>query len=159
MTMTTTTTTTIAIRPMTTTFLPTSSEAIEIFYALCNRTKFGPSVTHILCSFSFKGGAYYCYCAYVLRISRYSNFPIGDAFKHSDIFARLKAIPRKLIFVSTIGTKKKIWGNHAFLRDNYASIWERTPYTASYFKAFYKYYSSIIFEKYVVTPTFLFEFR
>ena len=50
-----------------------------------------------------KGGAYYCYCAYVLRISRYSGFPIGDAFKYSDIFARFKTIRRKYIFVSTIG--------------------------------------------------------
>ena len=32
-----------------------------------------------------KGGAYYCYCAYVLRISRYLGFPIGDAFKYSDL--------------------------------------------------------------------------
>ena len=42
-----------------------------------------------------KGGAYYRYCAYVLRISRYSGFPIGDAFKHSDIFARFKTIRRE----------------------------------------------------------------
>ena len=40
------------------------------------------------------GGAYYCYCAYVLRISRCSGFPIGDAFKNSDVFARLKTIGR-----------------------------------------------------------------
>ena len=45
--------------------------------------------------FQLKGGAYYCYCAYVLRISRYSSFPIGDAFKYSDIFARFKTIRRK----------------------------------------------------------------
>ena len=38
---------------------------------------------------------YYCYCAYALRISRYSGFPIGDAFKHSDIFARFKTIRRE----------------------------------------------------------------
>ena len=44
---------------------------------------------------TFKGSAYYCYCAYVLRISRYSGFPIGDAFKYSDIFARFKTIRRK----------------------------------------------------------------
>ena len=27
-----------------------------------------------LCIFIFKDGAYFCYCAYVLRISRYSGF-------------------------------------------------------------------------------------
>ena len=43
----------IAIRPMTTTFLATISEGIEIFYALCNLTKFARYLTHILCFFSF----------------------------------------------------------------------------------------------------------
>ena len=42
-----------------------------------------------------KGGAYYCYCTYVLRISRYLGFPIGDAFRYSDIFVRFKTIRRK----------------------------------------------------------------
>ena len=41
---------------------------------------------------SLKGGAYYCYCAYVVRIS---GFPIGDAFKYSDIFTQFKTIRRK----------------------------------------------------------------
>ena len=27
-----------------------------------------------------KDGAYYCYCAYVLHISRYLGFPMGGAF-------------------------------------------------------------------------------
>ena len=44
---------------------------------------------------SIKDGAFYCYCAYVLRISRYWGFPIGDAYKYSDIFARFKSIRRK----------------------------------------------------------------
>ena len=42
---------------------------------------------------NLKGGAYYCYCAYVLRISRYSGFSIGNAFKYNDIFARFKNYP------------------------------------------------------------------
>ena len=37
-----------------------------------------------------KGGAYYCYCAYVLRISTYSGFRLGDAFKYGVIFDGLK---------------------------------------------------------------------
>ena len=42
-----------------------------------------------------KGGAYYCYCAYVLRIWRCSGFPMGDAFKYSDNSARIKTIRRQ----------------------------------------------------------------
>ena len=57
-----------------------------------------------------KGGAYYCYCAYVLGISRCSGFPISDAFKYSDIFVRFKTIRRKEIFVSTIGIQKENMG-------------------------------------------------
>ena len=59
---------------------------------------------------SFKGGAYYCYCAYNLRILRYLGFPIGDAFKYSDIFARFKTIRKKEIFVSTIDIQKENMG-------------------------------------------------
>ena len=36
---------------------------------------------------------------------------------------------------------------------------KKTPYFALYFKAFNKYYSSIIFEKCVATPNFLFGFQ
>ena len=53
-------------------------------------------------------------------------------------------------------SKKKIGGSHAFFRDNWASIWERMPYIALYFRALYKYCAWIIFEKCVVTPNFLF---
>ena len=31
-------------------------------------------VTRVRVMVTFKDGAYYCYCAYVLRISRYSDF-------------------------------------------------------------------------------------
>ena len=55
--------------------------------------------------------------------------------------------------VSGFIEKKKIVGNHTFFRENYASIWKRTPYIAYlYFLTFYKYCSLIIFEKCVVTP-------
>ena len=33
-------------------------------------------------------------------------------------------------------SKKEIGGNHAFFRDNKASIWEKTPYIALYFIVF-----------------------
>ena len=35
----------------------------------------------------FKDGAYYCYCAYVLRISRYSNF-LSVMLTNTGIFLR-----------------------------------------------------------------------
>ena len=35
----------------------------------------------------FKGGAYYCYCAYVLRISRYSDF-LSPMLTNTGIFLR-----------------------------------------------------------------------
>ena len=38
-------------------------------------------------------------------------------------------------------------------------FFERMPYIALYFKAFYKYYSWIIFEKCVVTPNLLLDFN
>ena len=34
-----------------------------------------------------KGGAYYCYCAYVLRISRYSDF-LSPMLPNTGIFLR-----------------------------------------------------------------------
>ena len=34
-------------------------------------------------------------------------------------------------------SKEKIGGNHAFFRDNKASIWKTTPYIALYFTAFW----------------------
>ena len=37
--------------------------------------------------FSFKDGAYYCYCAYVLRISRYSDF-LWPRLTNTGIFLR-----------------------------------------------------------------------
>ena len=74
-----------------------------------------------------------CYCAYVLRISRYSGFLW-------DIFARFKTVRRKQNLASALGIQKKFGGNRAFFRDNKASIWEgkkktknKTPYIALYF--------------------------
>ena len=68
----------------------------------------------------FKDGAYYCYCAYVLRVSRYSDFlsvMLTDTV--IIIFAQFKTIRRNYILVKVLlVSKKKIGGNHAFLRDN-----------------------------------------
>ena len=37
--------------------------------------------------FALKDGAYYCYCAYVLRISRYSDF-LSPVLTNTEIFLR-----------------------------------------------------------------------
>ena len=39
------------------------------------------------CLSDFKDGAYYCYCAYVLRISRYSSF-LSVMLTNTGIFLR-----------------------------------------------------------------------
>ena len=72
-----------------------------------------------------KVGAYFCYCAYVLRISRYR-----------DIFARFKTMRRNQKQQVFLISKMKIGGSHAFFRDNKALIWKKTPYTVLYFTAF-----------------------
>ena len=63
----------------------------------------------------------------------------------------------KVLFVS----KKKIGGNHAFFRDNKASIWGGgggvTPYIALCFTAFQNNCCLIISIKCAVTPNFLCE--
>ena len=56
-------------------------------------------------------------------------------------------------------SKKKIGGNHAFFRNNKASISNKTPYIALYFTAFLNYCSLIISVKCVVTPNFRFGFQ
>ena len=65
-----------------------------------------------------KDGVYYCFCAYVLRISRYSDFLLLVLI-NTEIFLRGSKLcgesrTQQVILVS----KKKIWGNHAFFRDN-----------------------------------------
>ena len=65
-----------------------------------------------------KDGAYYCYCAYVLRISRYSDFQ-WVVLINTGIFLRAsklcgKSRTQQVLLVS----KKKIGGNHTFSRDN-----------------------------------------
>ena len=41
----------------------------------------------IITTFKIKDGAYYCYCAYVLRISRYSDFQL-PMLTNTGIFLR-----------------------------------------------------------------------
>ena len=66
-----------------------------------------------------KAGAYYCYCAYVLRISRHSGFLWVTPTNTGIIFRGLKLYgERRTLAEVLLVSQKKIGGNHAFLRDN-----------------------------------------
>ena len=66
----------------------------------------------------FKDGAYYCYCACVLRIARYSGF-LWVAPTNTGIFLRrLKLYGESRTYQMLLVFQKKIGGNHAFFRDN-----------------------------------------
>ena len=75
-------------------------------------------------SLSIKDGAYFCYCAYVLRISRYSGF-LWVVPTNTGIFLRGLKLCGESRTEQVLGvSKKKFWGNHAFFRDK-ASIWKK----------------------------------
>ena len=57
----------------------------------------------------FKDGAYYCYCAYVLRISRHSDF-LSTVLFNTGIFLRGLKLPRKQNLASALGIQKEFWG-------------------------------------------------
>ena len=66
----------------------------------------------------FKDGAYYCYCAYVLRIARYSGF-LWVVPTSTGIFLRgLKPYGESRTYQMSLVSQKKIGGNHAFFREN-----------------------------------------
>ena len=73
----------------------------------------------------FKDGAYFCYCAYVLRILRYSGFlrvvPANTGIFLGDLKLRRESRTLQVLLVS----KKKIGGSHAFFSDSKASIWKK----------------------------------
>ena len=90
----------------------------------------------IFISILLKDGAYYCYCAYVLRISRYSGF-LWVVPTNTGIFLRaLKLCGESRAKQVLLVSKKKTGGNHAFFRENKASIWKKMPYIALYFTTF-----------------------
>ena len=65
-----------------------------------------------------KDGAYYCYCAYVLRIARYSGF-LWVVPTNTGIFLRgLKLYGESRTYQMLVVSQKTIGGNHAFFRDN-----------------------------------------
>ena len=72
-----------------------------------------------------KDDAYFCYCAYVLSIWRYSGF-LWVVPTNTEIFLHGLKVCREIrtkqvLFVS----KKKIGDNHAFFRDNKAPMWRK----------------------------------
>ena len=72
----------------------------------------------------------------VLRILRYSGF-LWVMPSNTGIFLHgLKLCRESRTQQEFLVSKVKIEGNHAFFRDNKASIWKRTPYIALYFTAF-----------------------
>ena len=68
-----------------------------------------------------KDNVYFCYCAYVLRISRYWGF-LWVVSSNTGTFLRgLKLCRESRTYKVFLVSKKKIWGNHAFFRDKKAS--------------------------------------
>ena len=76
-------------------------------------------------SVKIKDGAYFCYCTYDLRISRYSSF-LWVVPTNTGIFLRgLKPCGESRTQQVLLVFKIKIWGNHTFFRDNKDSIWKK----------------------------------
>ena len=62
-------------------------EAIKIWEKKCSLPVFVPGSKTSLVLSSLTDGAYYCYCAYVLRIPRYSDF-LSPMLTNTGIFLR-----------------------------------------------------------------------
>ena len=85
----------------------------------------------------FKDGAYYCYCAYVLRIAKYSGF-LWVVPTNTGIFLRgLKLYEESRTYQMLLVPQKKIGGNHAFFRDNLSFNLGKKSHTLLYILAFY----------------------
>ena len=85
-----------------------------------------------------KDGDYFCYCAYVLRILRYSGFLwVGPT--NTGIFWRgLKLCGESRTQQVLLVSKKKIGGNHVFFRDIKASIWRKNAIHCLVFYCFFR---------------------
>ena len=69
----------------------------------------------------FEDGAYFCYCAYVLRISRCSGFLRVEPTNTGIFLSGLKLCRVNRTQQMLLVSKLKIACNHAFFRDNKAS--------------------------------------
>ena len=65
-----------------------------------------------------KDGAYYCYCAYILRIARYSGFLWVEPINIAIFLRGLKLYGESRTYQMPLVSQKKIGGNHAFFREN-----------------------------------------
>ena len=93
-------------------------------YAICNIIKGWPiSSPKWDSGLPFEDGAYYCYCAYVLRIPRYSGFPwVMLTFTNTGIFkiVQFKTMQRRQNSASALRIQK-LWNwryDHAFFRNH-----------------------------------------
>ena len=66
----------------------------------------------------FKDGAYYCYCAYVLHIARYSGLLWVVPTNTGIFLCGLKLYGESRTHQMPLVSQKKIGGNHAFFREN-----------------------------------------
>ena len=80
------------------------------------------NIAYVFIRTLIKDGTHFCYCAYVLRISRYSGF-LWVVPTNTGIFLRgLKLCVESRTLEVLLVSKMKIGGSHAFFRDNKASI-------------------------------------
>ena len=86
---------------------------------------------------SFKDGAYFCYCTYLLRISRYSGF-LWVVPTNTGIFLRglLNYAEKAELSKCFQYPERNFGGNHAFFRDKEASILDKSSYISLYFTVF-----------------------
>ena len=63
--------------------------------------------------------------AHTFCASRDTLVSYGWCLLIQEYFSRFKTMRRKHNLPSTFGIQKENWGNHAFFRDNKASIWKK----------------------------------
>ena len=98
--------------------------------------------------------------AYTFCASRDTRVSYGWCLLIKEYFLRgLKLCGESITYQVILVSKKKIGVNHAFFRDNKASIWKKAPYIALYFAAFWNNCCLIISKKCLVTPNFFFGFQ
>ena len=69
-----------------------------------------------------KDGAYFCYCGYLVHISRYSVFLLVVPTNTGIFLCGLNYVEKAEFSKCSLVFKKKIGGNHAFFRDSKALI-------------------------------------
>ena len=72
-----------------------------------------------------KDDAYFCYCAYVLHISRYLGFPWVVPANTGIFLGGLKLFGESRTLQVLLVSEKKVGGSHAFFRDDKALIWKK----------------------------------